>query len=40
MYDKEMKHYKDDLEFQWVYQGLEYIRLKSTYEPFIPGINA
>ena len=25
MYDKEMKHYKDDLEFQWVYQGLKNI---------------
>ena len=23
MYKKEMKHYKNDLEFQWVYQGFE-----------------
>ena len=22
MYDIEMEHYKDDLEFQWVYQSL------------------
>ena len=31
---KEMKQYKNDLEFQWVYQGFKnkfWFRLKSTY---------
>ena len=25
MYKKEMKHYENDLEFQWVYQGFKII---------------
>ena len=27
MYKKEMKHYENDLEFQWVYQGLYKVKI-------------
>ena len=38
-----MKHYKNDLEFQWIYQGLKKIglyKVKIDIQNFIQGINA